>query len=211
MDDAYTYPGSGGVLRNARDITDLDTLEQLEVTLATLAVEAMTIAGDPDFAMLSWIHREMFGDLYPWAGKLRTVPVSAAGEYRDVYCHPDDIADGVTELFGHFADQDYLRGLDQWDFLAGLDDFWARLTRLHPFRDGNTRSQVVLIDHVALQAGYEIDWPAVDPDRMRRVRISAALGNPNKIHWYLEDHELVSKSSTGLSTALRRSWIGRLH
>ncbi len=66
--DPYCYPDSR-VLRNRLDIRDEEELEDAERELTLLATDAIQFSPPPyDLAYLQAIHRQLFGDLYPWAG-----------------------------------------------------------------------------------------------------------------------------------------------
>ena len=78
QDAKYCYPGTN-VLKNKLDIRDLDTLHEAErdysaVRQAELVGQGVT--GDFSFKHLCSIHKHLFGDVYSWAGKTRTVDIS---------------------------------------------------------------------------------------------------------------------------------------
>lgn len=190
-DDPYTYPGSGGVLRNKLHILDRDELEQVENEL----VSVMWAAHGSDtpeafgFDYLCWVHREMFGESYDWAGTPRTVPVTAAGA-DVVYCHPELIDGEIVALFAELEANGCLYGLDSWGFASALSKLWRDLTYIHPFRDGNTRSQVFYVSRFAEAAGHPIDWLKVNPEALRVNRIAAVNGFPMNLADYLHDRSL---------------------
>src|ERR1700722_8550752 len=77
-DDNYLDPVSG-ILKNRFGIVDAATLEIAEADL--VAARSRELAQSPlkgrfDLNHLLAIHRYLFGDLYEWAGELRTVDIS---------------------------------------------------------------------------------------------------------------------------------------
>lgn len=201
-DDSYTYPGSGGVLRNKLNIEDPDQLEEAEnafVSVAWAAYETETPKVF-DFDYLRTVHRRLFEPLYDWAGESRTVNVIAGGTDL-VYCPHGQIDDEAQELFEELHSQNYLRGLDDWGFVSALADHWRRLTYVHPFRDGNTRSQAFYVSRLAVAAGHPIDWEAVSPQSLRINRIAAVKGFPGNLADYLIDrlltHEDFDRATPG--------------
>ncbi|MFC7655172.1 Fic family protein [Pseudonocardia benzenivorans] len=74
----------------------------------------------------------MFGDVYEWAGELRTVTLGKTGQ---MFCPPHDIKRRAGQLFLGLAARDHLRGLDREHFLDELTELLAALTFLHPFRE----------------------------------------------------------------------------
>lgn len=47
---------------------------------------------------------------------------------------------------------------------------------IHPFREGNGRTQRVFISQLALNAGYEMDFANIDTDKLMIATIQAANG-----------------------------------
>ena len=131
----------------------------------------------------------MFEPLYAWAGDPRTVPVQAAGADL-VYCAHGEIDEKAAELFNELQELNYLSGLDEWGFVSTLATHWRKLTYLHPFRDGNTRSQVFYVSRLAEAAGHPIDWEKVSAEALRINRISAVKGFPGNLAEYLYDRLL---------------------
>lgn len=77
-DAKYCYPKSN-VLINKLDIRDIDLLHEAErdyssVRQAELLMKGIT--GDFSFQHLCSIHRQLFQDIYSWAGQVRTVDIS---------------------------------------------------------------------------------------------------------------------------------------
>lgn len=82
-DEQYCYPHSN-VLKNKLDITDSDKLVNAERELTSLKLAAAKlnyIKGRFDFDHLRRIHRYLFGDIYTWAGKIRTVDIAKGNQF----------------------------------------------------------------------------------------------------------------------------------
>jgi cell filamentation protein len=76
--DPYLDPATG-VLKNRLGIADEATLEQNEAALAATRAYELSLTplkGSFDLAHLQAIHRYLFGDLYDWAGQLRTIDIN---------------------------------------------------------------------------------------------------------------------------------------
>lgn len=174
MPDRYTYPGSE-VLANKLGIRDPQELARVEQGLAEIGLIELRhrpLPGSFDLAHLGRIHIRLVGDLYDWAGQIRTVDTQALGTGVP-YCRPDFIPPFAQEIFGGIDADNQLRGMNQETFTARLAHHWGELTALHPFRDGNTRSQSAFIDQLAREAGYRISWQDLDLDRLKTARIKA--------------------------------------
>ncbi len=82
------------------------------------------------------IHHHIFQDVYPWAGRLRTVRI-AKGD--SVFCYPERIGIELRRTFETLRQNDVLRRRDRTGFAAGAARFLADLNAIHAFRDGNGR------------------------------------------------------------------------
>lgn len=113
--DPYVDPNSG-VLLNRLAISDPERLREVEagLTFAALAeLGTRTLPGGYDLAHLRSFHREIFGDLYPWAGEIQVVGIAKT----DPFCLPHHIEAYSAEVLGGLAKERYLRGLTRDIFL----------------------------------------------------------------------------------------------
>lgn len=189
-DDKYTYPGSGGVLINRlgiRDATRLDEAMNFAASTAWADLDRQGPPEHPNMDYLASIHRRMFAPLLDWAGQVRDVDTGAVGA-GITYARPAYIHDNLTELFSRLAETDYLRGLPRDEFADQLGAQWGTLSAIHPFRDGNTRSQSAYVSALAARAGYRIDWAAIDVDHLRQTRLAAVTGRDHGLRNYLRTH-----------------------
>ena len=150
--DPYVYPGTD-VFRNLQGLRDRNELTALEVTVTTLALaelEATRLPGQYDLAHLQAFHRQVFGEVYPWAGELRTVAISKPGA---VFCLPQHLTSYANQVFGRLADDRWLRDTAPRVFLDGLSALWADVNSLHPFREGNGRSTRAFLRQLSVDAG----------------------------------------------------------
>lgn len=140
-DDPYLYPGTE-VLRNRLGIRDADELERVEAELVLVrTVELRSHVEEPpfDLARMKAIHLHLFGDVYAWAGELRTVRLA---KQRIPFAHPQFIEQHADVVFGELATEGYLVGIGrQGDFVERLAHHLAEVNALHPFREGNGRTQ----------------------------------------------------------------------
>ena len=83
----------------------------------------------------------------------------------------------TTEIFDRLAANDYLRGQPREGFLDGLTELLAEVHDLHPFREGNGRTQRSFLGQLARDAGYRIRWDGVDRDANIDAARAAANGD----------------------------------
>ncbi|GAA4610893.1 Fic family protein [Actinoallomurus liliacearum] len=172
----YTDP-STGVLINRLGISDSDELSQAEADLTYLMLarlETRSLPGKYDLAHLQAFHKAIFGDIYPWAGELRTV-VIAKGRH---FCLPQYIQSISDEIFRNLFRERYLRRLERHEFVERLTFYLGEVNAIHPFREGNGRTQRAFFGQLARDAGFTINWHGLDADRNREASIASMLGDP---------------------------------
>jgi hypothetical protein len=101
----------------------------------TVQVTRPPLPGRYDLAHLQAFHRYILGDVYDWAGQLRTVSIAKGS----VFCLPQHLESYAADVFGRLAAAERLRGLARDPFITGLAGFLADVNALHPFREGNGR------------------------------------------------------------------------
>lgn len=168
---------TSGVLRNRLGITDQAELDRVEATLAlvrSLELVKQPVEGQYDLAHLQEIHGRLFGDVYDWAGRIRTVDISK-GDTR--FANFQQIEGYAPEIFKPLHREQLLRTLDVDAFCQRAGHYLGELNVLHPFREGNGRSIREFIGQVARDAGYAIDWKGVERAEMIQASIEAYQGS----------------------------------
>ena len=136
------------------------------------------IPGAYDLAHLRAFHRQIFQDLYDWAGELRTVSI---GRGSRLFSLPQHLEADAGELFGWLARAEHLRGRDRAAFVDDLTELYADLNALHPFRDGNGRTQRAFLGQLAVEAGHPIHWAAMDPAENNAASKAAHEGDNDAV------------------------------
>lgn len=70
----------------------------------------------------------------------------------------------------------FFRALKRDEFVRELSDLYTSINYLHPFREGNGRTQRLFFRQLAQRAGYKLNFALVDSDRMMLATIHAASG-----------------------------------
>ncbi|WGW11860.1 Fic family protein [Saxibacter everestensis] len=114
-----------------------------------------------DLNELCAIHRQLFQDVYEWAGEPRTVDIR-----KNVAGAEHFLPVSMIERAGGFAAEElhadnYLRGMDRDRFIDRLAYHYDQFNYVHPFREGNGRTQRVFWNRVARDAGWQLNWRAV--------------------------------------------------
>lgn len=141
------------VLKNKKDITDLSTLQVEEEKVLSAAYEHLLAEVRSDTPMTSdlirYIHRKIFGDLYVWAGRWRTVHISKPGAIWP----PPDFLDQVMEDFEMDVLKKYPASslMDDGTFCRALGHIQGEFLAIHPFREGNARTIKLMTNLLAVQ------------------------------------------------------------
>ena len=161
--DPYSDP-SIGTLRNLLDAKSPEELQELEPQIVfanQLELEGVAIPRTNDLQELLLIHGQLFKGVFDWAGKIRTVDIKKNDTKAEYFLVVSKITDAAHYVFTELAKENYLKGLERADFIKRLAHYYDQLNFIHPFREGNGRTQRVFWTRVAHDAGYEIDWDAV--------------------------------------------------
>ena len=166
--DPYTYPDSQ-VLINRFDITDDGQFIEMEKDFSELAIMEIEFS-PPPYDLRYWcsLHQTLFGDIYYWAGELRTIDI-AKGTTR--FCNINRIAPETNRLFNQLAQENYLVGLPYHSLIAKLAEYYSDLNVIHPFREGNGRAQRLLFEHIVINCGFKISFASVSPDEWIQANI----------------------------------------
>lgn len=113
-DDPYVYPGTD-VLRNRFGIRDRQELSRVEAEVVRArSAELREHLEQPPFDLerLQAIHGHLFGDVYEWAGRLRTVRIDKQGV---PFANPQFIEHQASLVFGALAQEHYLVDFTRMD------------------------------------------------------------------------------------------------
>ena len=161
--DPY-FDDSIGELRNllgAKSAAELQALEPQIVFANELELESAAIPRTNDFTEVLLIHKQLFKGVYDWAGKIRTVDIKKNADSAEFFLIVSKITSAAEYVFTEFAKEHYLRDLHKDEFVKRLAHHYDQLNYIHPFREGNGRTQRVFWSRKAHDAGYEINWDAI--------------------------------------------------
>lgn len=173
-EDPLCYPGTG-VLRNKADLTDQDELDQFEQLMFLTRSEEPLPEGVLDYAHYRAIHHHFFQDVYSWAGQPRQIRTAKGGNW---FCYPEYIDTEMNRIFRELSEEDYLANTKSLqDFAARAAHFIADINAVHPFREGNGRCQLTLLDILMQVAGLEMVEDKIDEDDFMEAMIASFAGD----------------------------------
>ncbi|MBV9548187.1 MAG: Fic family protein [Alphaproteobacteria bacterium] len=171
--DPYCYPGTT-VLKNRPGLKSQKSLDRFEAAITAERAEEPLPAGRFSAAHYRAIHRHLFQDVYSWAGRYRTVRIARGGS---AFCYPEYISREMNSLFADLARERFLKGLDRKKFAAAAAGFLAALNAIHPFREGNGRTQTTFLALLAHRAGHPLDLERLRPKTFLAAMIASFAGN----------------------------------
>lgn len=182
FDDPYCYPGTT-VLINKLGLSDADRLAGFEQEMTDLrAAEPMPI-GPLDVTLFKKTHRHLFQDVYSWAGEFRTVRIS---KDASSFCFPEYIEGQMRGLFAWLKSAGSLRGRNKADFAAGAAHLLTEINVIHPFREGNGRTQRAFLALLATKAGHPLDLTRLAPDAFLKAMIAGFWGDEKPLAAQIE-------------------------
>jgi cell filamentation protein len=171
-DTTYCYPGTS-VLRNSLGITDADKLDYVEREFVSQHFKHGVPTGSFDLTHLRAIHRHLFQDIYDWAGEIRTLEIAKGGSQ---FMFVRYIATGMADVHRRVVEWNYLRGLEADDFAAKAGEIIGDINHIHPFREGNGRTQLTYLLQLAARAGHVVDVRAIDRAQWYAASVKAHKG-----------------------------------
>jgi cell filamentation protein len=162
------------VLKNVLGLRDANALAEYEAIRFGLQAQQPLPSGRFSVTHYRAVHRHLFGDVYRWAGRYRTVRIR---KDMSMFCYPEHIAGQMDELFGRLQRGNGLRELDRATFTSAGAAFLAGLNAIHPFREGNGRTQTTFLAALAASAGHPLNLAELDEDRYLKAMIRSFQGD----------------------------------
>lgn len=160
MKDPYVL--EDGTLKNKLGITDYEELNGAErdIGYVKLLNAESVMKSKCDISLLKNIHKHIFEDIFEWAGEFRTVPV-----YKEElvipgisleYATPKDINKKLAQYLNEMNSTNW-QNMKIDDLTKKFVSYLAKIWRVHPFRDGNTRTFLSFAYLYAKEHGFPFD------------------------------------------------------
>ena len=180
------YPDTT-VLINKLDIRNQKMLNVAELRIVismTMKIEKEIKFNNVDFNFYKNLHKQLFDDLYEWAGTVRNINISKKGT---VFCNSDDIERIGKLKFDRLKSLNFLKNTPKDQFLDELTELYHDLNMLHPFREGNGRTLRLFITLLVRNAGYNLNFSECDSDMLMIATIKAAQGELSMLREVFSD------------------------
>jgi cell filamentation protein len=167
--DPTCYPGTS-VLKNRLGLRDQDALDAFEAFITAQRGEEPLPPGRLGYAHYRAIHRHLFQDVFEWAGTIRTVRIAKGGS---LFCYPEHIDAEMRRLFADLRRDRFLRDRSAAAFARGAAHVLAELNAIHPFREGNGRTQLTWLAMLAAAAGHPLALERIEPAAMFAAMVAS--------------------------------------
>lgn len=162
MRDIYLYEDCD-VLRNLFNIKDKAILDEAEAGYVTFRLKEIAmnpLPGRYDFEHLLQMHKYIFQDMYEWAGQQRKLNIykeepvlgGLSVAYSDMFSIAEDAECALKEM----RDKPWAE-MELHDASIRFSDSLAKIWRVHPFREGNTRTTITFCCQYADKIGLNPD------------------------------------------------------
>lgn len=173
-EDPRCYPGTS-ILKNKADLQDQDELDQFEQLMFLTRSEESLPDGELDYNHYKRIHHHFFQDAYDWAGQPREIRTAKGGNW---FCYPEYIDAEMDKLFTELAEEDHLAGISNpQQFATRAAHYITEINAIHPFREGNGRCQLTLLDILLDMSGFEMNEDLIDPEQFMEAMIASFHGD----------------------------------
>lgn len=194
MADPYLQ-SDGLTLANKVGVTGdpqlLAEMEAIHVATRELEIRGLGYPDKQGIDLLKAIHRHLYQDVYEWAGEFRQVNLSkqtfAQSDDATIFSPPSRLDLELNQLFERLVAQNNLRDLPPTLFVDRLVPHFVTLNHIHPFREGNGRTQTLFWRKIARDAGHDLSFSVVSRERMIAVSIAGELGNTASVAHMLSD------------------------
>ena len=159
MRDPYLYPDVP-VLRNKLEIRQQELLDNAEADYVVYRLKDLALnplLGKYDTEHLMRRHEFIFQDIFEWAGQPRIIAIykeeDVLGGQSVEYSDPFDIVNDISHVLADMRVKNW-KDMGRQECAIEFSDSLARLWKIHPFREGNTRTTVSFACQYADEMGF---------------------------------------------------------
>ncbi len=181
MRDPYLYEDAE-VLRNKLDIRQQELLDEAEADYVVFRLKDLALnplPGDYHTVHFLKMHEFIFQDIFEWAGKPRTISIykeeDVLGGQSIEYSDPFDIVKDLHHVLHDMRSKEWKK-MSREQISCEFCDSLAKLWKIHPFREGNTRTTVTFCCQFADEMDFSINRKLLE-DNARYVRTALVAYN----------------------------------
>lgn len=172
----YFYPGTE-VLVNKKGIINPEQAEALERRMSSMRIKELYRKQKVipvNYESFKAIHGYIFQDVWSWAGKIRTY---TTGRGPIPFATPENIDPEMMKRFAKINQENNCQGLSLDKFAERAAEHIAEINAVHPFVEGNGRTQRLFLHYLAKQAGYKLNLRGIEQEKGDWYKASAISFN----------------------------------
>ena len=196
MKDPYVYEKTS-ILKNINDIRNQKELDDYENAMVSLEIIKLHKENYEVKCLndIFDIHKILFSNIYEWAGKARTINIykeepvlnGLSVDYSDY----KKIKSDLNKLDKEFSKLDF-NNMSKKELVKNVSYYFTMLWKIHPFREGNTRSVSTLMSLFAKKIGLKlnIDFVSNHAKYFRNAMVLNSIGEysePEHLEEFLSD------------------------
>ena len=167
------YVNTNNVLINKMGIDDYEELNQMEADIGFIKlIDIDSVYLDYfDKDLIKRIHKHIFEDIFSWAGEYRTVPIVKEEVVLPGYSLPySDYKNIEKELDEKLSELNSIawKNLNTSEIAYTFARKLALIWKIHPFRDGNTRTMLSFAYLYAKEHSFEFDMKTFTDNLSRK-------------------------------------------
>lgn len=154
-------------LSHITNMRELDAAEQMNINQGLVWLDEVSTKTYISEAFFKKLHKELFGEVWRWAGKYRT-------SEKNIGVSPWKVASEMKKFINDVNFWLENDSFDSWPEL--LAHFHHRLVFIHPFPNGNGRFSRIITNYLCLQNQKATpSWYPELPPKERRAKYINAL------------------------------------
>lgn len=156
LDYSSKYLDQNGILKNNLSITSSEELERVERMITSFKLANLYLEpGEQTFDVKHYlrIHKTLFEDIYPFAGEFRTENI----QKQIPFCVPNLIYENLTNTLEYA--RNWAKNIkNEEDLIEFIAYFYSELDIIHPFREGNGRTEREFLRQYVEKINEKIDF-----------------------------------------------------
>ena len=180
LDSNHKYTDKNGVLYNLANIKDGKVLSAYESLKVSKRIEELyeTPLEILDSNSLLTIHHYLFQDVYEWAGKTRTVNISKDGK---PFFERERFEMGFKYIDNLILEYKNISKTKRKKLAEKLAEILDNINFLHPFREGNGRTQREFLRLLALEKELVLNLNPADNEEIYKRYMKGTIDSDTNI------------------------------
>ncbi len=176
---------------DAKSLDELFIKERDITNLKLIELNQNPIKGNFDYQHLKDIHKKLFEDVYTFAG-LDRADVGLDGSFlkgNQRFVPGNELKKYSKIIFDKLKDKNFLKDCKDIDsFAKEASELLMEINALHPFREGNGRTQRIFMNELAKNAGYKMDLNLIEPQKMILASKQASQLKPQMLERLIKEN-----------------------